>query len=101
MTNAIAMNIKHLPADSWQRKYAELALAKGQRYIAMCDIPDRWWDRFATEQRRTITVGSRICLPLDEFVRVALVTLAAQAVHCQILPSAFNDSPAAGLLSSI
>lgn len=73
-TNIVSL-ISNLPAGTWQRLYAEHSLANNMQPVAMRDIPDQWYTRFARNQRKTCTYNGILSLPLFEFVRVAYATL--------------------------
>lgn len=71
----IIQQISKLPAGTWQRQYAEIALSNDAQPIVMTDIPDNWFNRFARNQQRTVIYNGRVALELAEFVRLALSTM--------------------------
>lgn len=74
MSNPIYTLIKALPESSWTRQYAERAVAAGMQPIPMRDIPERDFRLFANKQLRTEVHAGMVCLPLDEFLRIARST---------------------------
>lgn len=74
MNNNFFAHITALPENSWTRHFAEKAVADGMAPIAMRDIPERDFSRFARNQRRTCIHNGYVSLPVDEFVRIAHIT---------------------------
>lgn len=74
MNTILYSHITALPENSWTRQYAERAVANGLEPIAMRDIPERDFRRYANNQMRTEVREGMVCIPLDEFVRIAYIT---------------------------
>lgn len=71
MSKSLYTQITALPENSWPRQYAENAAAAGMTPIPMRTIPDPDFRLFAYHQQRTEVHQGMVCLPLDEFVRIA------------------------------
>ena len=57
--------------SQWMRTLAEQSLANNAEPVPMRAIPDRQWPLFALNQKATTIHNGMICLPLEEFVRIA------------------------------
>jgi hypothetical protein len=74
MSKTIYTQITALPENSWPRQFAERAVAAGMQLIPMRDIPERDFRLFANNQLRTEVHSGMICLPIEEFLRIARST---------------------------
>jgi hypothetical protein len=74
MNHTLYAHITALPENSWTRHFAERAVANGFQPVAMRNIPEREFRRFANNQQRTVVHENLVCIPLEEFVRIAHIT---------------------------